>query len=224
MAPLAVQEVFTHDKRMTDRDSYWLLVAGKMRSARERESVQAEMHVLAKQVYVAHGSKDDFLDAAVYPLTLVPGPFRGYVGAFTGGLLAVFALVLLIACTNAASLLLARATGRAREMATRAALGAGRARLVRQMLVESLMLACIAGAAGAWIAWATSRLLMDLKPSNIPLTLEIPMDWRVVLFTAVVSVATGVVFGLAPALRASTVEAAQVLREESQTGGGRKRG
>ncbi|MGB8096312.1 MAG: FtsX-like permease family protein, partial [Terracidiphilus sp.] len=127
-----------------------------------------------------------------------------------------------IACTNAASLLLARATGRAREMATRAALGAGRARLVRQMLVESLMLACIAGAAGAWIAWATSRLLMDLKPSNIPLTLEIPMDWRVVLFTAVVSVATGVVFGLAPALRASTVEAAQVLREESQTGGRKK--
>jgi predicted permease len=107
-------------------------------------------------------------------------------------------------------------------MATRAALGAGRARLVRQMLVESLMLAAVAGAAGVAIAWATSRLLMDLKPANIPITLTIPLDWRVVLFTAMVSVATGVVFGLAPALRASAVDAARVLKEESQTGGLKK--
>jgi predicted permease len=222
-APITAQDQFTHDSGMlTSRDSHWLIVVGKMRSAGDRKSVQAEMHVLARQVYAAQGSKDDLLDAEVYPLALVPGPFRGYVGAFTGGLLAVFALVLLIACTNAASLLLARATGRAREMATRAALGAGRARLVRQMLVESLMLAAIAGAAGVAIAWTTSRLLMELKPSNIPITLAIPLDWRVVLFTAVVSVATGVVFGLAPALRASAVEAARVLKEESQTAGRKK--
>jgi predicted permease len=221
--PLTVQGRFTHDKaRMTDRNGYWLLVAGRMRSVGDRKSVEAEMHVLANQVYLTHGSKDDVLDATVYPLTLVPGPFRGYVGAFTGGLLAVFALVLLIACTNAASLLLARATGRAREMATRAALGARRTQLVRQMLVESLMLAAIAGAAGVAIAWATARLLMELKPANIPITLAIPLDWRVVLFTAVVSVATGVVFGLAPALRASAVEAARVLKEESQAGGLKK--
>ena len=122
----------------------------------------------------------------MYALTLMPGPFRGYVFAFTGLLMTVFVLVLLIACTNAASLLLARATGRAREMATRAALGAGRARLVRQMLVESLMLAGVAGAAGVAIAWATSRLLMELKPANLPIALDIPMDWRVVLFTAAI--------------------------------------
>ena len=219
--PMAVEQRFMHDEkdRLTNRDSYWLIVAGKMRRAGDRKSVQAEMHVLAKQEYLAHGSKGDFLDAVVYRLTLVPGPFRGYVGAFTGGLLAVFALVLLIACTDAAGLLLARATGRAREMATRAALGAGRARLVRQMLVESLMLAAVAGGAGVAIAWATSRLFMDLKPANIPITLAIPLDWRVVLFTAAVSVTTGVVFGLVPALRASAVEAAQVLKEESQSGG-----
>jgi predicted permease len=142
--------------------------------------------------------------------------------AFTGLLMIVFVLVLLIACTNAASLLLARATGRTREMATRAALGAGRARLVRQMLVESLMLAGLGGAAGVAIAWATSRLLMQLKPANLPISLEIPMDWRVVLFTAAVSIATGVIFGLAPALRAGAVEAARVLREGSQTAGRKK--
>ena len=234
-APLTAIGRFRHDDedRLTNRDSYWLVVAGKMRRAGDRKSVQAEMHVLAKQVYLAHGgknesldpmvgSKGDFQDAAMYPLTMIPGPYRGYVSAFSGGLLAVFALLLIIACTNAASLLLARATGRAREMATRSALGAGRGRLIRQMLVESLMLAGMAGAAGVAIAWITSRMFMELKPSSVPLTLAIPMDWRVVLFTAAISAATGVLFGLAPALRASAVQSARVLKEESQTGSLRK--
>ena len=222
-APLTLQEKFTHDKgRVTSRDTYWLIVAGKMRSTGDRKMVQAEMHVLAKQVGLAHPEEAEVQDAEVYAMTLTPGPFRGYVFAFTGLLMIVFVLVLLIACTNAASLLLARATGRAREMATRAALGAGRARLVRQMLVESLMLAGVAGVAGVAIAWAASRLLMQLQPANLPIALDIPMDWRVVLFTAAVSVATGVVFGLAPALRAGAVEAARVLREESQTAGRKK--
>jgi len=219
-APLTAMVRFRPDdqNRFTDRDSSWLIVAGKMPHAGGRKSVQAEVQVLEKQVYLEHGSKGDFRDALVYPLTMVPGPLRVYVGAFTGGLLLVFALVLLIACTNAASLLLARATGRAREMATRSALGAGRGRLVRQMLVESLLLAGLAGATGAGIAWVTSRMLMALKPANIPVTLSIPMDWRVVLFTAAISVATGVVFGLAPALRASAVRAALVLKDESPSG------
>src|SRR5579863_4394802 len=223
-APLTAMVRFRPDdqNRFTDRDSSWLIVAGKMREVGGRKSVQAEVQVLAKQVYLEHGSKGNFQDALVYPLTMVPGPLRVYVGAFTGGLLLVFALVLLIACTNAASLLLARATGRAREMATRSALGAGRARLVRQMLVESLLLAGLAGATGVGIAWVTSRMLMSLKPANIPVTLSIPMDWRVVLFTAAISVATGVVFGLAPALRARAVRAALVLKDESPTGGLKK--
>jgi predicted permease len=223
-APLTVMARFRHEvaERFTSRNSYWLIVAGKMRSTAERKSVQAEMHVLAQQVYQNNGSRNAFQDAIVYPLTLVPGPFRVYIAAFTGGLLAVFALVLLIACTNAASLLLARATGRAREMATRAALGAGRARLIRQMLIESLMLAALAGAAGIAVAWATSRMLMMLKPASIPVTLSIPIDWRVVLFTTAISIATGVIFGLAPALRASAVQAARVLKEESQTAGLKK--
>jgi predicted permease len=85
-----------------------------------------------------------------------------------------------------------------------------------------LMLAGIAGGAGVAIAWVASRLLMELKPGNLPIALEIPMDWRVLLFTMAVSVATGLVFGLAPALRASSVDAARVLREESQTAGRKK--
>ena len=219
-APLTAMIRFHPDdqNRFTDRDTSWLIVAGKMRQAGDRKGVQAEMQVLAKQVYLEHGSKGNFQDALVYSLTMVPGPLRVYVGAFTGGLLLVFALVLLIACTNAASLLLARATGRAREMATRSALGAGRGRLMRQMLIESLLLAGLAGTTGVGIAWVSSRMLMALKPANIPVTLSIPLDWRVVLFTAAISVATGVVFGLAPALRASAVRTALVLKDESPTG------
>jgi hypothetical protein len=90
------------------------------------------------------------------------------------------------------------------------------------MLVESLMLAGVAGGAGVAIGWATSRLLMGLKPANLPVAIDIRMDWRVLLFTAAISVATGLAFGLAPALRASVVEAARVLREESQTAGRKK--
>lgn len=222
-APLTVQEKFTHDKtRLTSRDTYWLLVVGRMHAAGDKKSVQSEIHLLAKQLGLAHPEEKESPDAEVYAMTLTPGPFRGYVFAFTGLLMIVFVLVLLIACTNAASLLLARATGRTREMATRAALGAGRARLVRQMLVESLMLAGIAGGAGVAIAWAMSRLLLQLKPGNLPITLEIPIDWRVVLFAVAASAVTGVVFGLAPALRASATEPAGVLREESQTAGRRK--
>jgi predicted permease len=217
-APLTTQEAFTHDKgRLNSRDESWLIVGGRMRSTADRKSVQAEMHLLAKQVGLAHPEEHETQDAEVYPMTQVPGPYRGYVFVFTGLLMIVFVLVLLIACTNAASLLLARATGRVREMATRAALGAGRARLLRQMLVESLMLAGIAGVSGIAIAWAVSRLLLQLKPSSLPIALDIPTDWRVVFFTATVSVFTGVVFGLAPALQASAVETARVLREETPT-------
>lgn len=222
-APLAIQEKFTHDKgRIANRDGHWLLVGGRMRSEVDLKEVQAEMHVLAKQAYLSNDSKDELLDASAYPMTLVPGPFRGYVGAFTALLQAVFILLLLIACTNAASLLLARATGRVQEMAIRSALGARRGRLMRQMLVESLLLAGVAGVAGLAIAWATSRLLLELKPPNIPITLAIPMDWRVVVFTTAVSVATGLIFGLAPAVRASAVGASRVLKEESQTAGRKK--
>jgi putative ABC transport system permease protein len=144
------------------------------------------------------------------------------VRAFTGLLLAVFALVLLIACTNAASLLLARATHRAREMAIRSALGAGRARLIRQILVESLLLSSMAGMAGVLLAWWLARLLLGLKPPSLPVTLEVPLDWRVLLFAVLVSLATGVVFGIVPALRCARVEAAPVLKEETKSAGLRK--
>jgi predicted permease len=222
-APLTAQEQFTHDKgRLTDRHSSWLIVAGRMKSGVDAVMAQAEMHVLAHQAELDHADTNKNLDATVYAATLVPGPYRGYVRAFTGLLLAVFTLVLLIACTNAASLLLARAANRAREMAIRSALGAGRARLVRQILVESLLLSSIAGLAGVLLAWWLARLLLGLKPPSLPVTLEVPLDWRVLLFAVLVSLATGVVFGIVPALRCARVDTAPVLKEETKSAGLRK--
>ena len=222
-APLATQDLFTHDKaRMKDRNGYWLIVLGRLGPGMDRVKAQAEMHVMAHQLELDHPETNKNIDATVYSATLVPGPYRGYVSAFTGMLQAVFVLVLLIACANAASLLLARAQGRVREMAVRSALGAGRGRLIRQMLVESLLLSSIAGMGGVMLAWWMARMLLGLKPASLPIALEVPMDWRVLLFALLVSLATGVIFGLIPALRSAAVDAVPVLKEEGQTGGLRK--
>jgi predicted permease len=222
-APLTLQRQFTHDNdRLTNRNSSWLIVAGRLRPGVNRAQAQAEMHVFAHQLETNFPDSNKNTDALIYPATLVPGPYRGYVAAFTGMLLGVFVLVLMIACTNAASFLLARGTGRVREMAIRTALGAGRARLIRQMLMESLLLSSIAGFAGVAVAWWMAHLLLQLKPATIPVTIDVPLDWRVLLFALLVSFATGLIFGLVPALRSASVEAAPALKEETQSAGLRK--
>ena len=216
-APITLQALFTRDEgRLSNRRSNWLIVAGRMQRGTDRATAQAEMHVLASQLAKDHPDSNKNLDAGVYPATLVPGPIRGYVTAFTGLLMAVCGLVLLVVCTNVASLLLARATGRAREMAVRTSLGAGRARLIRQLLVESLLLSSLAGAAGTGLAWWLAQLLLKLTPSSLPIKLEVPFDWRVLLFGVLASIATGLIFGLVPALRSSRINVISVLKDESQ--------
>jgi predicted permease len=221
-APVTIQARFTHDDRLASRHSSWLIVSGRMRPGVNAVQAQAEMHVFADRLALEHPDSNKELDAIVYPATLVPGPYRVYVRAFTGLLMAVFALVLLIACANAASLLLARAASRTREMAIRSALGAGRARLIRQMLVESLLLSSFSGIAGVLLAWWIARLLLQLVPPSLPITLEVPLDWRVLVFTVLVSLLTGLVFGMVPALRSARVDAAPVLKEETKSAGLRK--
>jgi predicted permease len=207
---------------LTNRHTYWLFGVGRLNTGVGVPEVRANLSVLAQQIAKEHPDADKNLDAAVFPVTLVPGPLRGYVGAFTGLLMVVVGMVLLIACTNAANLLLMRAVGRRREMAIRAALGAGRGRLVRQILVESTLLAGIAGCAGLLVAYWTAPLLLSLKPASLPIRIEVPTDWRVVLFTLVASLATGIVFGLAPALRSSKTDLAPALKYESSGGGYQK--
>jgi predicted permease len=222
-APVTMSEQILHDSgRLTNRRGYWLFAVGRLKPGVDALRAGSEVHLLASLIGQEHPDTNKNLGANLFPSTLVPGPYRGYVSAFTGLLMAVFGLVLVIACVNAATLLLARATGRAREMAIRSALGAGRGRLIRQMLVESTLLSGLAGCLGLALAYWTSPLLLALKPASLPITLRVPLDWRVLLFTSLVSLSTGIVFGLAPALRSVSVQVAPILKDEAQSASYRK--
>ena len=135
-------------------------------------------------------------------------------------LLAAVALVLLIGCVNVANLLLARAGGRAREMAMRQALGAARGRLVRQLLTESLVLSLLGGVAGITVLLVSKGLLLRLLPDSLPRLNVISISTPVLLFALVVSVATGIAFGLVPALHADRFNVNQVLRQEGRGSAG----
>jgi predicted permease len=131
-------------------------------------------------------------------------------------LMAVVGLLLTIACANVANLLLARAAARQREIAVRLAIGASRARIIRQLLTESLLLSLFGGALGILLAWAGSRVLVDLLSSGRvhALALDVAPDWRVLLFTGAAASATGILFGLAPAFRGTAAGPTGALREK----------
>jgi predicted permease len=156
------------------------------------------------------------------PGLVFPTARTGFIG-FAGVLMLTVALVLLIACTNLAGLLLARAAGRRKEIAIRLALGASRARLVRQLLTESVLLALAGGVVGVLLAVWLIDLVMAFKPPiSLPLLIDLQLDWRVLSFTVVLSLLTGTLFGLLPALQATKPELVPALKDESALGGYRR--
>lgn len=138
-------------------------------------------------------------------------------------LMGAVGLILLIACSNLAALLLARNTARQREFAMRKALGAGRAALVRQVLTEMLVLSVMGSGLGLGMAWGTTRALRLSDPGHLPQLLELTLDWRVVVFTLVAGLATCLSFGIGPALVSTRVEAAAVLKDSGWPSSGASR-
>jgi putative ABC transport system permease protein len=138
-------------------------------------------------------------------------------------LLGAVGCVLLIACANIANLLLVRAAARQKEVAIRAALGAGRGRLVRQMLTESILLSAIGGALGLLLSFWLIELLISISPPDSPRFSEANLDYRVLGFTLAISIFSGIIFGLAPALQASKLDLTASLKEGGRTGEGHRR-
>jgi predicted permease len=219
-APLAATFALTHDPGfLANRSSFWLFAIGRLKPGITASRARADLSVLSGHLQRDHPESQKGLEAVAFPVDLVPGPFRGYVAAFTGLLMAVVGLVLAIACANAANLLLAKAAGRQHEIAVRSALGASCGRLVRQTLTESMLISSVAGAAGLSFALVAVPPLLALKPSTLPVRIDVPIDWRVLAFTLLLAFATGVAFGMAPALRSSSPDLVAALKHESRFGG-----
>ena len=204
-------------EQAASRGSHAFQVLARLAPRVSVESAQRELARIAAQIERAHPDQQEGRSALVRPLrdTYVRGVEQTLLALFGGA-----TLVLLVACANAAGLLVARGLARRRDIAVQAALGATRWRVVRQLLVESLVLAVAGTLAGLGLTWAALRGLAGAG-DVLPRSAEIALDGRVAAFAVLVAALTGVLFGLAPALRSSRVDLQQDLRAGArQTGGG----
>ena len=201
----------------------WLMAVGRLRPGVSVAAAEAEVVAVTRQVLESRGEKPDSLTAKIVPLH--EEFFGGPTSALTF-LLGSVSFVLLIGCANVANLLLAAGAARQREFALRAATGAGRRRLIRQLLTENLMLSLVGGALGLLLAFAGIRLHALIVPDQFPSLLrDVSIDARVLGFALAMSVLSSFVFGLWPALRASRVDLSDSLKEGARTvAGGRRRG
>ena len=197
---------------------------GRLKPGVSPEQAQAETEVLYQQY---KQDKPGNFDATVSVAMTVTGLQENLVANVRPTLLilcAAVGFVLLIACANVASLLLSRALGRKKEFAVRTALGASRRALVMQMLTESVLLAMVSGAIGVALGQAGTRVLAAYSKSNFPQMADVSMDLRVLVFTLLISVLSGVLFGLTPSLQLSRVDLNTILRDEGRgSAGNRKR-
>ena len=226
--PIACEPIFHPDHSALDeRAEWWLRILGRMLPGESIEQARDRMRAIAPGIFRATLPSDFpadmqnqylrnsfFLKPAATGFSEMGAQYR--TALFT--LMAIVGLVLLIACANIANLLLARAPARQREFSVRMAIGAGRARVVRQLMTESLLLSICGTAAGLLLALWGGRLLIHLiSTTRHPLDIDLSLDSRVLAFTVGAAILTAVLFGFAPALRATRMELNQVMKENTRT-------
>jgi predicted permease len=216
----------TNDDWINSRGDHWLYLSGRLKEGATREQAAAELTNVADRLAQQY-PQDRNKDVRVVVTTEQEGRFQDmwkYAYLSSGMALAVVGLILLVACANVANMTLARSVARRREIAVRLALGAGRWRITRQLLTESVMLSLAGGALGLLTAfWMTDAITAFFPSLAFNISLSVAPDARALVFTLAVSLLTGVVFGLAPALEASRPDLVPVLKGESQREGRARR-
>jgi predicted permease len=222
--PLMLQNQLRAGSDLMGRGARGLEMIGRMKEGVSLVQTQAAMSMLANQLAAAYPETNRDQGIDLRSASTVPGQYRGPVIGFMAILMFIVALVLLIACANVGAMTLARASSRSKEIAIRQAVGASRVRIVKQLLIESVFLFLLGGAAGVFIAmWATKLLLNFKFSSDVPISLELGVDLRVLLFTLGVSLLAGLLFGLAPAIQASRANVLGALNNETSYGSHRSR-
>jgi putative ABC transport system permease protein len=207
--PLALDQ-----EELANRGGHYLVVVGRLKPGVDLVQARADMNAVQQRINTDHPreSFEGKLGALVIPLRdQMVGEARGSLIV----LLVAVAFVLLIACANVAGLLLARAVARRREIALRLALGAGRTRVVRQLLTESLLLSLVAGVLGSVLAYWSFSFLHGLVPAEMAVSTTLKLDARILAFTVLVSLITGVIFGLVPALQSANFDLNDALKQSS---------
>jgi len=196
---------------------------GRLKPGVTEAQAAQSLDALAAQLGREYPETNEGMKVTLSPPGLILPALRKPIVGFAAILMATVGLVLLIACTNLANLLLARAAARRKEIAIRLSLGARRLRLIRQLLTESVLLAVAGGAVGILLALWLVDLIVGFKPPvDFPLTIALKIDWRVLGFTLLLSVLTGVLFGLVPALQASRADLVPALKDDAGAGGNRR--
>ena len=219
--PMAMQKEMMGGDRMNQRGNGWFQSIVRLKPGVSAQQAQAEASSIMAQLEQEYRDFNDGRRLRIVPTWEAPFGAVSVLAPILAVLSILVTLVLVIACANVANLLLAKAVSRRREVAVRLSLGASRARLVRQLLTESFTLALIAGITGVAMAYWTMDVIMAfVPPVDMPIDLGLRMDGTTLLFALAVSLATGLVFGLVPALQSSSNQTINALKEEGRSGSG----
>ena len=216
------QELLPNGDLIHDHHYFWLLGLGRLKPGVPREQAEQELTVLMQAITQQYPEEHKGHEAVTLtPLWRAPFGANQLFSLLLPMLMAISGLVLLLTCANVANLLLVRAVAQRRDIAIRVSMGASRWRLLRQLLIESLILSLAGGAAALAVTyWTSGTLILFVPQMDLPISLAIRPDRTVLLVTLLISILTGVIFGVLPALRATGVQPGAVLKEETKTSAG----